>query len=76
MLLAVIAVINSLISVYYYLRVLVVMYMKDPEEDTYAGTEWVSMVTSGVLAVLVIYIGVQPDAFHRAAEIIFRQINF
>ncbi len=74
--LAVIGVINSLISVYYYLRVMVVMYMKDPEEDSYSGTEWVSVVTSGVLAVLVIYIGVQPDAFHRVAEAIFRQINF
>jgi NADH-quinone oxidoreductase subunit N len=74
--LAVIGVINSLISVYYYLRVMVMMYMKDPEEDTYTGTEWVSVVTSGVLALLVIYIGVQPDAFQRAAEIIFRQIHF
>ena len=74
--LAVIAVVNSLISVYYYLRVLVMMYMKEPEEDTYSGTEWVSVVTSGVLALLVIYIGVQPDAFQRAAEFIFRQVNF
>ncbi|MBU8870095.1 MAG: NADH-quinone oxidoreductase subunit N [Gemmatimonadales bacterium] len=74
--LAVIGVINSLISVYYYLRVMVMMYMKEPEEDSYSGTEWVSVVTSGVLAILVIYIGVQPDAFHRLAEAIFRQINF
>lgn len=74
--LAVIGVVNSLISVYYYLRIMVLMYMKDPEEDTYEGTEWVSVVTSGVLAILVIYLGIQPNAFQRAAEIIFRQINF
>ncbi len=74
--LAVIGVINSLVSVYYYLRVIVVMYMKEPEESGYQGTELVSVVTSGVLALLVIYLGVMPDAFHRAALVIFRQIQF
>ena len=74
--LAVLGVINSLLSVYYYLRILVVMYMKEPEEDSYSGVEWVSVFTSGALALLVIYLGVQPDAFHRAAEIIFRQVGF
>jgi NADH-quinone oxidoreductase subunit N len=74
--LAVIGVINSLISVYYYLRVLVVMYMKEPEDSSYHGTELVSVVTSGVLALLVIWLGVMPDAFHRAALVIFRQFHF
>ncbi len=74
--LAIIGVVNSLISVYYYLRVMVMMYMKDEEEDTYSGTEWVSVVTSGMLALLVIYLGIQPNAFQRAAEVIFRQITF
>jgi len=74
--LAIVGVINSLISVYYYLRVLVVMYMKEPEEASYRGTEMVSVVTSGVLALLVIWLGVMPDAFHRAAQIIFRQYQF
>jgi len=74
--LAVIGVINSLISVYFYLRVIVVMYMKEPEEDSYRGTELVSVVTSGVLALLIIYLGVMPDSFHRAAAVVFRQITF
>lgn len=74
--LAVIGVVNSLISVYYYLRVIVVMYMKDTEEDSYDGTEWVSVVTSGVLALLVVYLGIMPDAFHRAALLVFRQLPF
>jgi len=74
--LAIIGVINSLISVYYYLRVLVVMYMKEPDEASYQGTELVSVVTSGVLALLVIWLGVMPDAFHRAALVIFRQFHF
>jgi len=74
--LAIIGVINSLISVYYYLRVLVVMYMKEPEESSYRGTELVSVVTSAVLALLVIWLGVMPEAFHRAALVIFRQFHF
>jgi NADH-quinone oxidoreductase subunit N len=74
--LAIIAVINSLISVYYYLRVIVLMYFHEPEENSYQGTEWVSVVTSSVLAMLIIYLGVLPGAFHRAAEIIFRNLVF
>jgi NADH-quinone oxidoreductase subunit N len=74
--LAIIGVINSLVSVYFYLRVLVVMYMKEPEESGYQGTEMVSVVTSGVLALLMIWLGVMPDAFHRAALVIFRQFHF
>ncbi len=74
--LAVIGVINSLISVYYYLRVIVVMYMNDPTEDSYEGTEWVSFVTAGALAALIIYLGVRPDAFHHAAEVVVRQLPF
>ncbi|MGD9549050.1 MAG: NADH-quinone oxidoreductase subunit N [Candidatus Krumholzibacteriia bacterium] len=74
--LAIIGVINSLVSVYYYLRVIVAMYMQDGEDASYDGTEWVSVITSGVLAALVVYLGVMPDAFHRAALIVFRQIQF
>jgi NADH-quinone oxidoreductase subunit N len=74
--LAVLGVINSLISVYYYLRVIVVMYMKPAEEDSYQGTEWVSVVTSGVLILLVIYIGVQPHAFYQAAARVFLGMTF
>ena len=39
-------------------------------------TELVSVATSGVLALLVIWLGVMPDAFHRAALVIFRQFQF
>ncbi len=74
--LAIIGVINSLVSVYYYLRVIVVMYMQEGDENSYQGTEWVSVAACGLLALLIIYLGVMPDAFHRAAEIVFRQIQF
>ena len=74
--LAIVGVVNSLVSVYYYLHVLVVMYMKDEDEASYRGTELVSVVTSGVLALLMIWLGVMPGAFHRAAMVIFRQVQF
>ena len=74
--LAVIGVINSLISVYYYLRVIVVMYMKDAETDSYVGIEWVSVVTAGALAALVLYLGIRPDAFHAAAVHVVQRLSF
>jgi NADH-quinone oxidoreductase subunit N len=74
--LAILGVINSLISVYYYLRVIVVMYMKPAEEDSYQGTEWVSVFASSVLILLVIYMGVQPHAFYQAAARVFLGITF
>lgn len=74
--LAVIGVINSLVSVYYYLRVIVVMYMKDAETDSYVGIEWVSVVTAGALAALVLYLGIRPDAFHAAAVHVVQRLSF
>lgn len=74
--LAVIGVINSLVSVYYYLRLLVVMYMKQPEADGYDGHEPLTVGAAAVLAGLVVLLGVMPDAVHRAALVVFRQISF
>lgn len=74
--LAVIGVINSLISVYYYLRLLVVMYMKKPEADGYAGHEPLAVGAAAVLAGLVLLLGVVPDGVHRAALVVFRQMSF
>lgn len=74
--LAIIGVINSLVSVYYYLRPLVVMYMKEPEADSYDGREVVSVMMAGFLALIIITLGVIPDSFHRMALIVFRQIQF
>lgn len=74
--LAVIGVINSLVSVYYYLRVIVVMYMKQPEADSYEGGEPVAIGAAALLAALVVLLGVMPEAVHRAALVIFRQIAF
>jgi NADH-quinone oxidoreductase subunit N len=52
--LAIIGVLNSAVSLYYYLRVMVYMYFRDPEED-YA---WVSLPATVVISIVVSIIGV------------------
>jgi NADH-quinone oxidoreductase subunit N len=61
--LAVLGVLNSAISLYYYLRIMVYMYFRDPAED-YA---WVSMNTGAMISIVVaiigvFYLGVLPSA--------------
>ncbi len=74
--LAVIGVVNSLISVYYYLRVVYVMYMKSAEEESYDGRNWESVFTAGVLALMVIFLGILPGGLYRLAEITFRLMAY
>jgi len=68
--LAVIAMLNSAVSFYYYLRVMVYMYFKDPTED-YA---WVSMPI-GVLATIILaivgslYLGILPNEVMAMAKL-------
>jgi NADH-quinone oxidoreductase subunit N len=52
--LAVLGVLNSAISLYYYLRIMVYMYFRDPAED-YA---WVSINTGAMISIVVAIIGV------------------
>lgn len=61
--LAVIAVLNSVLSVYYYFRLLVYMYMKDAPQG---GTESISRPVGAILAIgvfLILWLGVGPDRF-------------
>jgi NADH-quinone oxidoreductase subunit N len=58
-LLAVIGVLTSLISAYYYLRVVVIMYMRDGEPET-TREPWLN-ITWGLSAVLTIVIGLLPQ---------------
>ncbi|BCR06906.1 NADH-quinone oxidoreductase subunit N [Desulfuromonas versatilis] len=52
--LAVIGVLNSAVSLYYYLRVMVAMYFKDPTENY----EWVKLNTAAVVSIVVAIVGV------------------
>jgi NADH-quinone oxidoreductase subunit N len=74
--LAVWGVVNSLLSVYYYLRVVVVMYMSPGDEIAYDGRSRGSAFAVAVLAAVNLVLGVLPGAVHRLAEAAFRTIAF
>jgi len=68
--LAIIGVLNSAVSLYYYLRIIVYMYFKAPEEDY----SWVTMspgvVISIVIAVIgVLYLGIVPGEVMALAKL-------
>jgi NADH-quinone oxidoreductase subunit N len=68
--LAIIGVLNSAVSLYYYLRVIVYMYFRDPQEDF----AWVKMeipaVVSIVLAIAgVLYLGIVPGPVMELAKL-------
>ncbi|MBE0500421.1 MAG: NADH-quinone oxidoreductase subunit N [Desulfuromonadales bacterium] len=68
--LAVIGVLNSAVSLYYYLRVLVAMYFRDPQEDF----AWVSMPLGAMVSIIislvgVLYLGLLPERVMELARI-------
>ncbi|MDT8440617.1 MAG: NADH-quinone oxidoreductase subunit N [Desulfuromonadales bacterium] len=68
--LAIIGVLNSAISLYYYLRVMVYMYFRDPVED-YA---WVGMPVSVVVSIVIaiagcLYLGIVPGFVMELAKL-------
>jgi NADH-quinone oxidoreductase subunit N len=74
--LAVWGVVNSLLSVYYYLRVVVFMYMTPGDERSYDGRNWESAFAVSILALLTLVLGVMPGGLHRFAETAFRLMAF
>jgi NADH-quinone oxidoreductase subunit N len=69
--LAIWGVVNSLLSVYYYLRLVVVMYMQESEAEPFDGRNWETTMLAGVMALLVILLGVLPALLHRASTMAF-----
>jgi NADH-quinone oxidoreductase subunit N len=70
-LLAIIGVVTSLISAYYYLRVVVTMYMREGEPQT-VSEPWLNL-TWGVSAILTVLLGIFPSQlFHWATTAVFR----
>lgn len=68
--LAVIGVLNSAVSLYYYLRVMVYMYFKEPAEDYGWVTMNVSTVISIILAIAgILYLGIVPGAVMEMAKL-------
>jgi len=75
--LTILAVINSAIAAYYYLRVLVVMYMREPREEAPLPAASAAMTTAlAVCALVTLWLGVLPgpvlDYASRAAADLLR----
>jgi NADH-quinone oxidoreductase subunit N len=69
--LAIIGVVTSLISAYYYLRVVVTMYMQDGEPET-EREFWLGLTTAGTALVIVIVSLVPQGLFTWASEAVLR----
>src|SRR5216117_2164039 len=67
-LLAVIAVLNAAISIYFYFRIVVAMFMRDPTEKTGLAYSPGLLTALGVAVVFTMWIGIYPDPFIAMAR--------
>jgi NADH-quinone oxidoreductase subunit N len=67
--LAIFGVINSVISIYYYLRVIVTLYFQDAEQEITLSATSPAIVVAIVLAVIgVLFMGILPSYFWNIAQ--------
>ena len=67
--LTVIAVLNSAVAAYYYLRVIVFMYMREPEGEALAVTpSFAGGLALGVALVGIVLLGIIPAPFADLAQ--------
>jgi NADH-quinone oxidoreductase subunit N len=59
--LAIIGVLNSVLSVYYYFRIMVVMYMKDPFDAETDSIPITTLAAIAIAAIAVMWAGLSPD---------------
>ncbi len=69
--LAIVGVLTSLISAYYYLRIVVLMYFRDGSADVAAKPSVLAMVTVVLAALLVLQLGITPSLVVQAAQRFF-----
>ena len=66
--LVIIGVVNSVVSAYYYLRVIKVMFLQPAINTERLGASWPVNVALGVAALCMLWLGVAPDTILDAAE--------
>ncbi|MBM4170021.1 MAG: NADH-quinone oxidoreductase subunit N [Ignavibacteria bacterium] len=69
--LAVLGVLTSLVSVYYYLRLVILMYFREGSGDVAVRPTWAAMLSIGFAAYLVIQFGIFPSIVVDAALKVF-----
>jgi NADH-quinone oxidoreductase subunit N len=67
--LAIIGVINSVIGCYYYMRVTIYMYFKEPEYEVDVNMKPASFIASLIAAIFVILIGIFPSFFMNLVKV-------
>jgi NADH-quinone oxidoreductase subunit N len=67
-LLAVLGVLNSAVAAYYYLRVVVFLFMREPGEDAYQGNDVQVRVVLTASAVLLLWLGLFPGPVAELAR--------
>ena len=66
--LAVVALLNSAVAMFYYLRVIVTMYVREPQGDAYEGDNLQIGLTMAAVAVLILWIGLFPGPVAELAR--------
>lgn len=66
--LAILALLNSAVAMYYYLRVIVVMYMHEPGDLRYEHSGLQARAAMVILAVTILWIGLQPAPLAELAR--------
>jgi NADH-quinone oxidoreductase subunit N len=66
--LAVVALLNSAVAMFYYLRVIVAMYMREPQGEAYEGDNLQIGLAMALVAVLILWIGISPGPVAELAR--------
>ena len=66
--LVIIAVLNTILSAYYYLRLIVNMYMKDVDENVQQEYGTINQVYVGLLALIIVLLGITPGFLLKFAN--------
>ena len=66
--LAIVGVISSVVSVYYYLRIIRVMFLQPPPSEARITTSAPSWVALGVAGAAILWLGIAPGTILKAAE--------
>jgi NADH-quinone oxidoreductase subunit N len=67
--LAIIALLNSALAMFYYLRVVVVMYMRDPVGEAYEGQSLQVSAAMLAAAIAILWIGLFPGPVSELARL-------
>ena len=66
--LVLIGIVNSIISIYYYIRVVYVMYMKQPDGETPITSDVRSVLGAWIALIFLLYVGIFPDSLMVVAR--------